>query len=197
MPTLTSFAKLCAVALLCAATTVPAQAAGIGGLGRSIGGIDAVKRISMQRPTLAPFSYVMFCQQNPDDCRSGATDVITMTPSARRTLATINRHVNRSIKPRSDRTDVWSADPARGDCEDYALTKRRALIRAGLPASALLMAVARTRYGEGHAVLVARTTTGDLVLDNRSNVLREWYRTDLSWQKIASGENPRLWYAVH
>ncbi|NDW04359.1 transglutaminase-like cysteine peptidase [Jiella pacifica] len=195
MPTLTSLAKLCAVALLCS-TTSQAHAGGIGGLGRSLDRIDAVKRISMQRPTLAPFSYVLFCQQNPGDCRGGATDVITMTPSTRQTLAAINRHVNRSIEPRHDRTDVWSADSASGDCEDYALTKRRALIRAGLPASALFMAVARTRAGEGHAVLVARTTAGDLVLDNRSNVLREWYRTDLSWLKIASGENPRLWYAA-
>ena len=92
---------------------------------------------------------------------------------------------------------MWNVGTTSGDCEDFALTKRRALIRAGIPASSLLMAVARTRYGEGHAVLVARTTAGDFVLDNRGNALREWHRTDLSWLKIASAENPRIWYAMN
>ncbi|WP_370195797.1 transglutaminase-like cysteine peptidase [Aurantimonas coralicida] len=197
MSTLKNIAKFCAVVALSATTLTGAQAAGIGGFARTLNNVEAVKRISMQRTTLAPFSYVLFCKKNPGDCRRSAKATIAWNSQSRRLLERVNRQVNRAIKPRNERSDVWNVGTASGDCEAFALTKRRALIRAGIPASSLLMAVARTRYGEGHAVLVARTTAGDFVLDNRGNALREWHRTDLSWLKIASAENPRIWYAMN
>ncbi|MNL69638.1 hypothetical protein D3C87_1945270 [compost metagenome] len=58
------------------------------------------------------------------------------------------------------------------------------------------MAVARTRSGEGHAVLVVKTSKGDLVLDNRSSAIKPWRSTDLRWVKIQSGDNPKRWFAM-
>ena len=196
MPMSRILAGLCAIVALCTMPFTPAHAGGITGLTRWLDRIDLVRHISFERPTLAPFSYVMFCQRTPEDCRGGATALIAMTPRARQAIEAVNRAVNAAIAPRYDRSDVWTADATTGDCEDYALTKRRALIAAGFPASALSMAVARTRSGEGHAVLVARTSAGDFVLDNRHGALREWHRTDLSILKMASSANPRIWYAV-
>lgn len=189
-------ARFSAVMALCAMALTEAHAGGIAGLTRSLGNLDAVRRISLDRPTLAPFSYVMFCEANPGDCHGGAAAAIAMTPRARQLIALVNRRVNRAIAPRFESGDTWSAGTASGDCEDYALTKRRALIEAGFPAASLLMAVARTFRGEGHAVLIARTSLGDLVLDNRTDLMRAWDRTDLSFVKIASSEDPHLWYAV-
>ena len=201
MRTLTTLARLCAAFALVVLTLADAHAAGIGGLARWLEGVDLVEpiaapRIALLQPTLAPFAYARFCHENPADCRGGASAFIAMTPHARRLIERVNRQVNAAIAPRHDPADVWLADPVSGDCADYALTKRRALIRARLPASALSIAVARTRFGEGHAVLVARTSAGDFVLDNRTELLREWHRTDLALLKIASSENPRIWYAV-
>jgi predicted transglutaminase-like cysteine proteinase len=92
--------------------------------------------------------------------------------------------------------DTGSAGGGAGDCEDFALTKRRKLIQQGIPASALRIAVAMTPSGEGHAVLLVRTRAGDFVLDNRTNRMLKWNQTDLSWVKIASAENPMIWRAA-
>ncbi len=83
-----------------------------------------------------------------------------------------------------------------GDCEDFALTKRDHLIAMGWSPKALRIAVTKTPYGEGHAVLVVKTDQGDLVLDNRSNAIKGWKDTDLRWLMIQSGDNPRVWYEL-
>jgi Predicted periplasmic protein len=40
-----------------------------------------------------------------------------------------------------------------GDCEDYALAKRSALLHAGWPKDKLGLCVCYTQSGEGHCVL--------------------------------------------
>jgi predicted transglutaminase-like cysteine proteinase len=70
-------------------------------------------------------------------------------------LTQVNRSLNRRIGRNSDvalygREDVWTiptGDRAQGDCEDYVLAKRQALIEAGVSADALSIAVVRTRRG--------------------------------------------------
>ncbi|MNL79260.1 hypothetical protein D3C87_2058250 [compost metagenome] len=83
-----------------------------------------------------------------------------------------------------------------GDCEDFALTKRDKLIALGWPARALRVAVAKTSWGEGHAVLVVKTDRGDLVLDNRTNVIKDWRSAGLHWTMIQSAESPKVWHAL-
>jgi predicted transglutaminase-like cysteine proteinase len=142
---------------------------------------------------LAPFAFIRYCVESPADCRPGGERTLAWSKDNRLLVATINRQVNARIRPVNDSGDVWSADVAAGDCEDFALTKRRALIAAGLPASALRMAVAKTASGEGQAVLLVKTDKGDFVLDNRTDRLWSWRQTDLKFIKIASAEDPRLW----
>ncbi len=120
---------------------------------------------------------------------------VELTPQRRDDLQRINRRVNASIRPQmeADGDDVWQIAPISGDCEDYALTKRRDLIEQGWPSHVLRMATARTFDGEGHAVLVVTTSQGDLVLDNRTNAIKPWNHTDLRFIKVQSAEDPRQW----
>lgn len=149
--------------------------------------------IRFNRRAKAPLAYQLFCLKSPNECRGGGKKSIHLTPQLLSKLDAVNRSVNRAIRPRNDfRADTWSLNPANGDCEDYALTKRKRLLKLGFPASALRLAVARTGRGEGHAVLVVRTSAGDRVLDNRTNSIRDWHQTDLSLVKMA-GANPLRW----
>ena len=102
----------------------------------------------------------------------------------------------RPVNDRPDQGDVWQVNVKSGDCEDFALTKRDHLIAMGWSPRALRIAVTKTPYGEGHAVLVVKTDQGDLVLDNRTNAIKGWKDTDLRWLMIQSGDNPRVWYEL-
>ncbi|MEQ1941938.1 transglutaminase-like cysteine peptidase [Mesorhizobium sp. VNQ89] len=154
-----------------------------------------VKRKPSKGSAAAPLAYQLYCLQNAADCRNGKAKSasVQLTSSRMSQLRAINAQVNRSIRPRNDRKgDRWVANPTSGDCEDYALTKRKHLIRLGFPQSALRIAVVRTSRGEGHAVLVVKTPNGDRILDNRTNSIRGWGQTDLTLVKMASA-NPLRW----
>ena len=88
------------------------------------------------------------CLKTPHECKGGGKAKITVTADVMATLKRVNGHVNRTIRPRHDvGADVWSASASAGDCEDYVLAKRRALIKAGIPASSLRIAYTKTRRG--------------------------------------------------
>src|SRR3712207_5454982 len=97
---------------------------------------------------------------------------VALTPERMSELRQINSHVNDTIVEVSDtdqygREDVWTLPASgRGDCEDFALLKRKLLVQRGWPASALSIAVGTTSSGEAHAVLVVTTASGEYVLDN-------------------------------
>ncbi|HEY5409194.1 MAG TPA: transglutaminase-like cysteine peptidase, partial [Caulobacteraceae bacterium] len=110
--------------------------------------------------------------------RSNAV-VVPLTDETMGQLNLVNHLVNQLITFAPDnvvygKDDYWAepleeqAGPKRGDCEDYVLEKRRALLVRGIPAAALSIAVVRTRRGEGHAVLLVVTDRGELVLDSLS-----------------------------
>lgn len=182
------------------AGTHAAFAAGPAGIARTFQKASALNYFSEGRPTLAPFAQVRFCMQSPDECRaSDGAEMIALDAAAYRELARVNASVNRSIvavNDSEDLGDVWQVDVQSGDCEDFALTKRDRLIKAGWSPRALRIAVAHTPSGEGHAVLAVRTDRGDLVLDNRTSSIRSWRDTDLRWVKIQSGEDPHRWYEL-
>lgn len=147
----------------------------------------------------APFGFVMMCVKLPTACQVQDTNLAGLTAGTRAlgVLRSINRQVNSSIRPRMDGpTDSWVVNPISGDCEDYALTKRNALLAAGWPTSALLLTTAKTASGENHAVLVVRTNAGDFVLDNLSDEVREFSTVRYSWLKQQSPNNPNQWRAV-
>ncbi|UAL10887.1 transglutaminase-like cysteine peptidase [Caulobacter segnis] len=106
-------------------------------------------------------------------------------------LNQINQSVNREVKKASDldiygMPEYWSLPrlidgKLYGDCEDYALEKRRRLIAAGVPESALSLAVAVTARGEGHAVLMISLKSGDVVLDNLTPWATPWEDLNYHW----------------
>lgn len=154
-------------------------------------------RIPIVQTTLAPFAYIRFCVQNVGDCRqSNGPQTVDWDAATKTEVTRINLRVNRSITPKADAVESWDADVTSGDCEDYALTKRRALLARGLPSGALRIATAMTPEGEWHTVLVIATTSGDMVLDNRVGEIRLWSKTGLRWSKIASAEDPSVWMSV-
>ncbi len=129
-----------------------------------------------------PPAFNSFCAREPGLCRStGSTKSVTLTPSRRAELETVNLAVNRRISEVSDlhsvgKEDDWRLPATVGDCEDIAILKKAELIMRGWPASVLLLTVARSG-GEGHVVLTVRTDKGDLVLDNQTNAIRDWRRS--------------------
>jgi predicted transglutaminase-like cysteine proteinase len=141
----------------------------------------------------APLGFQLMCLQNPAECRGGGRAIITGTPTELALLKRVNTMVNRAMRPRNDTgIDLWTVGGSAGDCEDYAVTKRHHLIRGGIPASSLRIAYVKTRWGEGHAVLVVNTSRGDLVLDNLTPAIRLLSQTGYRLISI-SGSNPERW----
>jgi predicted transglutaminase-like cysteine proteinase len=133
----------------------------------------------------------------PGEAASAATPVVhrPASPGA----------VNRAIAERSDQeiyaiSEFWTTPLQSGlnsgDCEDYVLEKRRALVQAGLPASALSIAVVDTARGETHAVLLVSTDKGDYVLDNLNAWVLPWRKTSYQWrERQVDGSASRWAYA--
>lgn len=140
-----------------------------------------------------PIGYWLMCVEHPDECEGGGASSVVVTGELAATLERVNSSVNRSIAPVSDEgPDVWSLNVSAGDCEDYVLAKRHALIASGLPPSALRIAYVMTGTQEGHAILVVKTDDRDMVLDNLSNAVRP---LDESGYRVISmsGSDPLVW----
>lgn len=151
-------------------------------------------------PSLPPYGYVVFCENNPRECRnrSGALKRIQLTTQRLLELDDVNRMVNETIEPVTDReaygiSEYWTVPDKRGDCEDYALLKRRILESRGWPQSALLITVVRDERGDGHAVLTVRTAQGDYILDNKTSEILAWSQTPYHYVMRQSYLNPQNW----
>lgn len=154
-------------------------------------------------PTLAPFQHVRFCLRYPSDCKADPSgqDRIDLNEETSELLSRVNRSVNISITPTAksygtNLSEGWTIAPEMGDCNDYAVTKRHELLERGFPSKALRLSVVKTATGIGHLVLVVVTTRGDIVLDNLSEVMRNWQSTNYQWIKIQSASDPRLWNEI-
>jgi predicted transglutaminase-like cysteine proteinase len=142
----------------------------------------------------APIGWVQLCRDNPGECQLNPreADRVTLTPGLWRRLQSVNLSVNKAIKPVTDEdhwgvTEHWGLPTdGRGDCEDYALEKRRQLVEGGLPRRALLMTVVIDETGGGHAILTVRTDRGDFILDNKRNAVMSWEATGYRFIKRES-----------
>ena len=163
------------------------------------------ERLRLDAPTLGPMAHAQFCLQYPDDCKVHrmafrGNSAVSPHRSAAREYA--SRSMPRSIVASSRNTMTgasqanWLISPARGDCNDYAVTKRHELLERGWPSRALLLAEVVIGSGEYHLVLVVRTEQGDLVADNLSANIRPWYQTRYRWVRVQSPRNPQFWATV-
>lgn len=190
-------AKTFAIAVgIAAGIATTASAVQLGGLAKNPSASRPGQFMTTSRPTIAPIAFTQFCDNAADQCvRIGDRDTVELTKQKRAELQRINSEINTAIVYVSELAgqDEWKLSPTSGDCDDYAVTKRQRLLRAGWPSGALRTATARTMSGIGHAVLFVSTTQGDMVLDNRTNVVKPWKSVDPKWIKIQSHENPRVW----
>lgn len=150
--------------------------------------------------TSIPIGHAEFCKSRPSECgpNSEIVPTVPLTEGLWQQLLTVNASVNQAVVPVTDQdlyqvAEFWTYPNGYGDCEDYVLAKRRNLIDAGWPASALLIAVVKQVSGEGHAVLMVRTDRGDLVLDNLIGSIDVWNSTPYQYIKRQSQADAGKW----
>jgi predicted transglutaminase-like cysteine proteinase len=150
--------------------------------------------------TSIPVGHAEFCKTHTADCLPHAYPVgaVALDEALWSQLLQINADINHAIVPVTDEqlyrtTEFWTYPNGYGDCEDFALLKRRELINAGWPASTLLLSVVKQADGEGHAVLLVRTDRGDFVLDNQVGSVELWSNTSYQFIKRQSQADAGRW----
>lgn len=150
-----------------------------------------------------PIGHYEFCKANPKECTYSGGDAgpAILSEDRWKTMLKINYTVNTTIKPMTDMDlygveEKWAIPTTAGDCEDFALLKRKELIEAGFSPSDLLMTVVLQPNGEGHAVLTVRTDRGDFVLDNMRNKVKLWSETEYTFLKRQSADDPSRWVKI-
>ncbi|WP_407864921.1 transglutaminase-like cysteine peptidase [Phyllobacterium phragmitis] len=153
--------------------------------------------------TTQPIGHYEFCQRYADECNvvSKSDKPVVLTQELWRKVIEINNQVNTTIEARTDmemwgKPEVWSYPTQYGDCEDYALLKRKLLQEAGVPINTLLITVVRQMNGDGHAVLTMRTDRGDFVLDNLEPRVLLWNQTEYQYLKRQSTRNTGVWVSI-
>ena len=176
--------------------------AGFIGLPSMLG--QMAKRISFGNYTLAPMAFTQFCLRYADQCKPQQIvfrgGPVRLTEERWDDLKMVNKSVNASMVPEPNTAGLagekWLVNPSRGDCNDYAVSKRAELLKRGWPARALLLSEVVTAWGEGHLILVVRTSVGDLVLDNLTPQIRPWTRAPYRWVRMQTPKNPNFWASL-
>ncbi len=167
-------------------------------------------RASLPKPTTmalaisdakAPWGWTDFCTRHEDECNLPDAPVtsIALTADNWKLITSTNVIVNAAIREATDQEvygvpERWEYPTSgAGDCEDFALEKRKQLINAGLPRQSLLMTVVTDENGFGHAILTVRTTNGDFELDNRTDRILAWEATGYGFVKQQAQDNPNHW----
>ncbi|MEZ5768441.1 MAG: transglutaminase-like cysteine peptidase [Paracoccaceae bacterium] len=117
-------------------------------------------------------------------------------------VSTVNARINHSVRAIEDDqqygvSEYWALPTTTGgDCEDFALLKKRELISVGVDPRRLLLATVLDRNRNPHAVLVFRSASGDLVLDNLTDQIRSWYDTHYMFLQMQDPDRPSRWVNV-
>ena len=116
-------------------------AAGVGSF-RAEAAPDEVAVASLPMPTgamvIPPSGVLGFCVKNLGDCQRIAEQpaVVQLSPDRRRELEDVQALVNEKVHPRENPRHAWEyASGGYGDCNTYALEKRRELLARGWPQS--------------------------------------------------------------
>jgi predicted transglutaminase-like cysteine proteinase len=160
--------------------------------------------IQAGKETNTPIGWVQFCDTYISECatkRAEPRDIV-LDDKAWNYLVRVNKWANENIKPMTDMDHYgmiqwWRyPDDGAGACHSYALLKRRLLMQAGWPRSALLMTIVHEMDGEGHAVLTVRTDRGEFILDNLNEKILLWSGTPYSYYKRQSQADPNIWVSL-
>ena len=154
--------------------------------------------------TTQPVGHYELCRTTPAECaqKTAEQPPVELTRKLWARIIDINNLVNTMVAPRTDR-QMWGVEEhwsyptsGYGDCEDYALEKRRLLAKEGIPYGNLLMTVVRQPNGDGHAVLTVRTNLGDFVLDNLEPRVLAWNETRYQFLKRQSDRHSGVWVSI-
>ena len=162
----------------------------------SISNMETFGRTSM------PVGYYEYCRRYGDRCaRPADGSSVSLTRERWKEIIRVNNTVNTTVAPVTDSElfgveERWDYPQSAGDCEDYALEKRRRLNDMGYPLGALLMTVGRDADGGGHAVLTVVTDMGDFILDNQEPRVLLWRDAELTYLKRQSQEDPNDWVSL-
>ena len=153
--------------------------------------------------TSQPIGHYEFCRISPTECnqRLPSRPAPKLTPQGWNMIESVNASVNGRLQAMTDkeiygREEVWAYPKDVGDCEDYALEKRRLLAAKGFSLADLLITVVRKPDGEGHAVLTVRTAQGDFILDNLDRQVKPWYETSYTFLKRQASFNTGRWVSI-
>ncbi|KQV84524.1 transglutaminase-like cysteine peptidase [Rhizobium sp. Root1220] len=152
--------------------------------------------------TSQPIGHYDFCQTHREECGANRNaSAVEMSVAKWALVRSVNATVNNTITPMTDKEiygkdEVWAYPTTAGDCEDFALLKRRILIQRGISPADLLLTVVRKPDGEGHAVLTLRTSKGDFILDNLASNVKPWFDTSYSFIKRQSSYNAGRWVTI-
>jgi predicted transglutaminase-like cysteine proteinase len=153
------------------------------------------------KETAAPEGFAGVCARYTWACaraggsKHGSRELMRMADE-------VNQAINRSTREVSDeaqyaRSEYWALPTARGgDCEDFALAKKQALIGRGVAPQNLLIATVLDRKRNPHAVLVMRTESGDFVLDNLTDRILDWRATGYTFLRMQNPSSPGHWSAI-
>jgi predicted transglutaminase-like cysteine proteinase len=162
-----------------------------------------IQHIQFGIPTLPPMAHTIFCLRYEDECRTKPLfrgGAVRLTRKRWADLKQVNQTVNRSIIPERQEpgpaVESWLINPPRGDCNDYAVSKRHELLNRGWASGALLLSEVVTNWGKHHLVVVVRTQSGDLILDNLTPEIKPWERAPYSWVRIQMPGSPWLWTTI-
>lgn len=162
----------------------------------------ATSTILATKSISAPVGFHGVCSRYAWACSQSGPARITDSAAMLKVATRINRQINRSVREISDarqyrKREYWALPTARGgDCEDFALLKKRELIKAGIGADRLLIATVLDRRRGAHAVLVLRTNHGDVVLDNLTSKIKSWDRTGYSFLRMQDPRSKSGWRLV-
>jgi predicted transglutaminase-like cysteine proteinase len=170
------------VAFATHAAAAPSPTAGVAGIGATLRWASSAPSATTA-PSFAP---------SPGRLVSGPLgSALVLDDGVMALLDRTNLRINESIRYESDESqfgagDYWTlpldvGGSGAGDCKDFVLEKRRALVAAGVPDEALSIAIVRTPWGETHAVLLVATDRGELVLDSLSAFVAPWQETHYVW----------------
>lgn len=160
---------------------------------------STVGTMATAEAVIPPAGFVGFCVKYSQECLTSSShpSAVSLTSDRRDELEQVQVSTNAAIAPRANPAHTWEyARGGAGDCNTYALTKRQALMARGWPADDLLLAAAYDELGEGHLVLIARTTDGDFALDNRVDHVVEWSALPYRWVSMQSQNSPARWVKV-
>jgi predicted transglutaminase-like cysteine proteinase len=142
-----------------------------------------------------PYGWIEYCSTQPNQpCHLGR-------PPSAQEAAVINLVINEGITGKEDSgADTWRAFPPdrTGDCDDYAVTKRAALIAFGADPDGLQIITGEAQYPDGrrffHVVLQYQSPNGTFILDNLSPELYAAHARPYPWTEEARQSASQLYW---